>query len=438
MSMVTDSSITEKHNDSPSKGVDHNDNLHKNPSKIPDSPVDIEKIVQICETKYPVIYKPDKKSPWRRGCIVETKDDDKVDIRDLETGVAHNDIPKKYVKPGEKNLEILNGLDRSYTAPSTERKLKYSTSPVVKMKFSSDREKENKFIRKGKNFENNRESEAETEWFTKLRERPTSGESLGPNIPSRGGHQRKRYNRNTMKAPKQSISIVIQKEEPPKSEESEEHAAGHQSGKASGDTTEDLKPLSTIDQDVLNTSHQFSDAEDNNEEESNKNTDTSVMTTCASSEMLPTIFEEGSTVESSLDGDGSVSCQNPLSIEQLKENSFQHETSSSPGMGHPFSAESDVTEQPAAILDELLQCFEVQNGEGNKNVEVEDNPGREFCRRITATNLSDTCDNELSSFLNFKVLKEDKVRRQMLVSGAMENFAALSTQKLGNKVQRSK
>ena len=103
-------------------------------------------------------------------------------------------------------------------------------------------------------------------------------------------------------------------------------------------------------------------------------------------------------------------------------------------MGHPFSAESDVTEQPAAILDELLQCFEVQNGEGNKNVEVEDNPGREFCRRITATNLSDKCDNELSSFLNFKVLKEDKARRQMLVSGAMENFAALSTQKLGNKV----
>merc|ERR1719192_2051953 len=104
--------------------------------------------------------------------------------------------------------------------------------------------------------------------------------------------------------------------------------------------------------------------------------------------MLPTILEEGSTVESSLDGDGSVSCQNPVSIEQLKEVSFQPETCSSPSLEHSFSAESDVTvtKQPASILNELLQCYEVQSGEGNNK--VEDYLGREFCRRIIATNNS--------------------------------------------------
>ena len=439
---VTDSSITEKQKDSPNKVIDHNDNLQQNPSKIPASPVDIEKIVQICETKYPVIYKPDKKSRWRRGCIVETKDDDKVDIRDLETEVVHIDIPKKYVKPGEKNLEILNGLDGSYTPPSVEKKMKYSTSPVVKMKFPSDREKGNKLRRKGKNFEDNPESEVGS--FTKLRKRPTPEESLGnfsSNIPSRGGHQRNsRYNRNTKNAPKQSTSSEMGKEESSssKTEESEKDvdiAAGYQSGKTSesgsGGTTEEIKPASSLDPDVLNTSHQFSDAEDNDEEEPSKNTHNSV-TIITEKTMLPTIFEEGSTVESSLDGDGSVSCQNPVSIEQLKEVSFQPKTCSSPSLEHSFSAESHVTvtEQPASILNELLQCFEVQSGEGNNN--VEDDPGREFCRCIIATNSSDVSDNEISSIL--KVLKEDNERMQMLVSGAMENFAALSTHKLGNKV----
>merc|ERR1719192_2288362 len=121
--------------------------------------------------------------------------------------------------------------------------------------------------------------------------------------------------------------------------------------------------------------------------------------------MLPTILEEGSTVESSLDGDGSVSCQNPVSIEQLKEVSFQPKTCSSPSLEHSFSAESEVTvtEQPASILNELFQCFEVQSGEGNN---VEDEPGREFCRRIFATNSSDVSDSEISSIL--KILKEDK------------------------------
>ena len=200
-------------------------------------------------------------------------------------------------------------------------------------------------------------------------------------------------------------------------------AAEHHSGKSAGYISEDIKPVSTIDPDA----HQFSDAEDNDEGESNnKNTDNSVMITCASSEklMLPTIFER------SLDVDGSVSCQNPAPIEQLKEDSFQPETCSSPSLEDFFTTESDVTEQPTPILAKLLQCFEVQSGEGN--AKVEDDPGRKFFRLIIAKNSSDISDNEISSIL--KTLKEDNERRHMLVSGAMENFAALSSHQLGNKV----
>merc|ERR1719418_284552 len=80
----------------------------------------------------PVIYKPDKNSLWRKGCIMRTKDDNKVDIRDFETEVLHIDIPKKYVKSGagEKNLDILNSLDGSYTPTSNEKKKrKYEVPP---------------------------------------------------------------------------------------------------------------------------------------------------------------------------------------------------------------------------------------------------------------------------------------------------------------------
>ena len=80
----------------------------------------------------PVIYKPDKNSLWRKGCIMRTKDDNKVDIRDFETEVLHIDIPKKYVKSGagEKNLDILNSLDGSYTPTSNEKKkIKYEVPP---------------------------------------------------------------------------------------------------------------------------------------------------------------------------------------------------------------------------------------------------------------------------------------------------------------------
>ena len=429
---VTDSSCdTRKNNEFPSKGshsdIDHNDNLLKNPNKIPASPVDIEKIVQICETKYPVIYKPDKKSLWRKGCIVNTKDDDKVDIRDLDTEDVHIDIPKKYVKPGEKNLEILNGLDRSYTtAPSIERKMKFTAThhPNVRMKS-----------RGKKNFGINREAEDVKGNFTKLRKRPTPAETSGhfsSSVPPRDAQQR-RYCGNTENAPKQSTNIEIRKDDSSKTEESEDDV-GIAEGKSSVDASEEIKPMGSIDPEVLDTSHQFSDAEDNDEEELNKNTDDSAMITSDSSEktLLPTIFEEGSTVESSLDGDGSVSCPSPAPMEQPKEDSLHPETNPSPGVGHSFSAESDVEvkDQPASILEKLLQCFEVQNEKGNNK--MEDDSGREFCRRIIATNSSDISENDVSILK--EVFKKDKQRLQMIASGAMENFKALSTQKLGIKV----
>ena len=414
---VTDSSCdTGKSIEFPSKGshndIDHNDNLLKNPNKIPASPVDIEKIVQICETKYPVIYKPDKKSLWRKGCIVNTKDDDKVDIRDLDTEDVHIDIPKKYVKPGEKNLEILNSLDRSYTtAPSIEKKMKFTVTHHSNVRMKS---------RGKKNFGINREAEAVTGNFTKLRKRPTPAETSGHFSPS---------------ALKQSTNIEILKDDSSKTEESEDDV-GIAEGKSSVDASEEIKPMGSIDPEVLDTSHQFSDAEDNDEEESNKNTADSTMITSDSSEktLLPTIFEEGSTVESSLDGDGSVSCPNPAPMEQPKEDSLHPETNPSPGVGHSFSAESDVEvkDQPASILESLLQCFGVQNGKGN--IKMEDDSGREFCRRILATNSSDISDNDVSILK--EVFKKDKQLMQMIASGAMENFKALSTLKLGIKVNR--
>ena len=73
---------------------------------------------------------------------MRTKDDDKVDIRDCETDVLYIDIPKKYVKSGsgEKNLDILNGLDGSYTPPSSEKKkMKYEVPPRFQKVLASSR-----------------------------------------------------------------------------------------------------------------------------------------------------------------------------------------------------------------------------------------------------------------------------------------------------------
>ena len=96
------------------------------------------KMTHICNEEVavenqPVIYKPEKKSLWRKGCIMRTKDDNKVDIRDSETEVLYIDIPNKYVKSGagEKNLDILNALDGSYTLPpsSEKKKMGYEVPP---------------------------------------------------------------------------------------------------------------------------------------------------------------------------------------------------------------------------------------------------------------------------------------------------------------------
>ena len=62
---------------------------------------------------------------------MRSKDDNKVDIRDSETEVLYIDIPNKYVKSGEKNLDILNGLDGSHTPPpsSEKKKMRYEVLP---------------------------------------------------------------------------------------------------------------------------------------------------------------------------------------------------------------------------------------------------------------------------------------------------------------------
>ena len=72
---------------------------------------------------------------------MRTKDDDKVDIRDCETDVLYIDIPKKYVKSGsgEKNLDILNGLDGSYTHSSEKKKMKHEVPPRFPKVLASSR-----------------------------------------------------------------------------------------------------------------------------------------------------------------------------------------------------------------------------------------------------------------------------------------------------------